>query len=186
MGSAVQDLFSNSQTTRSPIFFFTFWAWSIVLVRMYEQINYWEKRLSCSCEIVRGKIKSPPSEWSRGACQSDALVIFSEQQVVSLVSTQHTVIAHLDLSYIRLSSLYLAREGSHLRCSINDAGLWMTHEDTKAMERFPTADATLDINSRHHAGNTAESHTGQHVWRLHLYLKSVARVSSQAWSKLSF
>lgn len=83
---------------------------------------------------------------------SDALVIFSEQQVVSLVSTQYTVIAHLDLSYIRLGSLYLAREGSHLRCSINDAGLWMTHVDTKAMERFPTADATLGINSRHHAG----------------------------------
>lgn len=125
-------------------------------------------------------ITPPLSEWSHAACQSDALVIFSEQheQVASLLSTQHTVIAHLNLGYIRLGSLYLAREGFHLRCSINDAGLWMTHVDTKAMERFPTVAATLGINSRHHAGNTAESHTGPHVWRLHLYLKSVARVSS--------
>lgn len=130
---------------------------------------------------ARSKVKSPPSEWSHGACQSDALVIFSEQheQVVSLLFTQHAVIAHLALGYISLSSLYLAREGSHLRCSINDAGLWMTHRDTKVMERFPTAATTLGINSRHHAGNTAESHTGPHVWRLHLYLKSVAQVSSQ-------
>lgn len=127
------------------------------------------------------KLNHPPSEWSHGSCQSDALEIFSEQheQVVSLLSIQHTVIAHLDLGYIRLSSLYLAGEGSHLRCSINDAVLWMTHVDTKAMERFPTAAATLDINSRLHAGNMAESQTGPHVWRLHLYLKSVAPVSSQ-------
>lgn len=71
------------------------------------------------------RLNHPLSERSHGACQSDALVIFSEQheQVVSLLSTQQTVIAHLDLSYIRLSSLYLAQEGSHLRCSINDAGL---------------------------------------------------------------
>lgn len=56
---------------------------------------------------------------------SDALEIFSAQheQVVSLLSTQHSVIAHLDLGYIRLSSLYLAEEGSHLRCSMNDAVL---------------------------------------------------------------
>lgn len=36
----------------------------------------------------------------------------------------------------------------------------MTHVDTKAMERFPTTATTLGINSRHHAGNTAESQTG--------------------------
>lgn len=108
------------------------------------------------------KLNHPLSEWSHSACQSDALVIFSEQheQVMSLLSTQHTVIAHLNLSYIRLSSLYLAREGSHLRCSINDAGLRMTHVDTKVVERFPTAAATLGITSRHHAGNMAESQTG--------------------------
>lgn len=82
---------------------------------------------------------------------------------LSLLSPQHTVIAHLDLGYIRLASLYLAREGTHLRCSMNDAGHWMTHVDTKATERFPIAAATLGTNSRHHAGNTAESHTGQHV-----------------------
>lgn len=45
-------------------------------------------------------------------------------------------------SYATPSSLYLASEGSHLRCSINDAGPWMTHVDTKAVERFSTATAT--------------------------------------------
>lgn len=111
------------------------------------------------------KLNHPPSKGSHCACQSDALVIFSEQheQVVSLLSTQHTVIAHLNLSYIRLGSLYLVREGSHLRHSINDAGLRMTHIDTKVVERFPTASTTLGINSCHNAGNTAESQTGPHV-----------------------
>lgn len=137
----------------------------------------WLQTLSCSGKTA-GKVKSPPSEWSHSAWQSDALVIFSEhhEQVVSLLSIQHTVTAHLDLSYIRLGSLYLAREGSHLRCSINDAGLWMTHVDTKVAERFPTAAATLGINSRDRAGNTAESQAGPHVWRV--YLKSVAPVVS--------
>lgn len=122
-------------------------------------------------------MKSPPSKGSHCACQSDALVIFSEQH--EQVSTQHTVIAHLNLSYIRLGSLYLDREGSHLRRSINDAGLRMTHIDTKVVERFPTASATLGMNSCHNAGNTAESQTGPHVWRMHLYLKSAAPASSQ-------
>ena len=58
-------------------------------------------------------------------------------------------------------------------------GPGMTHVDTKATERFPAAAAALGINSRHHAGNMAESHTGPHVWRLPLHLKSVARVASQ-------
>lgn len=92
-------------------------------------------------------------------------MIFSEQheQVMSLLSAQHSAFAHLNLSYIRLGSLYLAREGSHLRCSINDAGLRMTHADTKVVERFPTVSATLGINSCHNAGNTAESQTGPRV-----------------------
>lgn len=42
---------------------------------------------------------------------------------MSLLSAQYTVIARLDFGCIRLGSLYLAREGSHLRCSMNDAGL---------------------------------------------------------------
>ena len=42
-------------------------------------------------------------------------------------------------------------------------GPGMTHVDTKATERFPAAAAALGINSRHHAGNMAESHTGPHV-----------------------
>lgn len=71
------------------------------------------------------------------------------------------LLLHLNLAYIRLRGLYLAREGSHLRRSINDAGLRMTHADTKVAERFPTAAATLGVNLRHRAANMAESRTGR-------------------------
>lgn len=94
----------------------------------------------------------PLSEW----CPCD---IFRTSCVSSFCSA-HT--AHLDLGYIRPCRLFLAQEGTHLRCRINDVGLWMTHIDTKATERFPTATATLGINSRHHAG-MAESQTGPHM-----------------------
>lgn len=111
------------------------------------------------------ELNHSPVSGKHRACRSDALVIFSEQreQVVSLLSTQHTVIAHLNLSYIRLGSLYLDREGSHLRRSINDAGLRMTHTDTKVVGRFPTTSATLGTNSCRNVGNTAESQTGPHA-----------------------
>lgn len=58
-----------------------------------------------------------------------------------------------------------------MRCSINDAGLRMTHVDTKAAERFPTTAATLGTSSHHHAGSLAESQTGRHVSSLYLESK---------------
>lgn len=81
-----------------------------ILILVSEHYEY-ILRNSCACEQAR--VKSP--------CNYVKLV--SETQVVSLLSTQCTVIAHLDFGCIRLSSLYLAREGSHLRCSMNDAEL---------------------------------------------------------------
>lgn len=55
-----------------------------------------------------------------------------------------------DLGCITLGSLYLSGEGSHLRCSNNDVGIWMTHMDADTMERVPAA-ATLGTNSRQRA-----------------------------------
>ena len=91
-------------------------------------------------------------------------MIFSEQreQVVSLLSIRQTVTEHLDLGYIRLNSLYLARQGSHLRCSINDVRALNDAHRHKSDGNTPPATATLGINSHHQAGNMAVATSGLH------------------------
>lgn len=105
------------------------------------------------CEFLVGCLDGTEARFLRSATSS--------------VSSFHpSASARSDLGCVTLGSLYLSGEGSHLRCSNNDVGIWMTHMDADMMERVPAACWRQD----------GLSHPVDHMGDV--CLESVSRVSS--------